>query len=253
MTAARKALIVIGTYNERENIRELVERVLGLALGFHILIIDDNSPDGTGRIADELADAHPEVGVIHRPSKMGLGTAYLAGFRHGIERGYDLLLTMDADFSHDPAVLPRLLEAAETHDLVIGSRYVRGGGVVNWPWHRKLVSRGGSIYARLVTGLPVADATGGFNCYRSEVLRAIGLDGIRSEGYAFHIEMKHKARRKGFRICEIPITFVDRTLGKSKMSKRIFLEAIGRCWKIRFSGRDRSPSPPARTGRGRAS
>jgi len=230
-----KPLIVIGTYNESGNISEIVQRILALDRGFHVLIIDDNSPDGTGQIADSLAAEHPEVKVIHRPSKMGLGTAYITGFKYGIDRGYDVIITMDADFSHSPEVLPRFLEEIESYDLVIGSRNIRGGRVENWPWYRKLVSRGGSLYARLVTGLPVKDATGGFNCYRSDLLRKIGLEGIRSEGYSFHIETKHRAWKAGARILEIPIVFVDRTRGASKMSKKIFLEAFLRCWKIRFA------------------
>lgn len=231
----KRALVVIGTYNESGNISQIVERVLALGLGLHVLIIDDNSPDGTGRIADSLAAAHPEVSVIHRPAKMGLGTAYITGFRHGLERGYDVIITMDADFSHSPDVLPRFLEEMERYDLVIGSRNIRGGRVDNWPWYRKVVSRGGSLYARLVTGLPVSDATGGFNCYRSGLLRKICLESIRSEGYSFHIELKHRAWKMGARILEIPIVFADRTCGASKMSKRIFLEAFLRCWKLRFS------------------
>jgi len=232
-----KALVVVGTYNERDNIRELASRVLGSRPGLHILFIDDNSPDGTGRIADELARDHPEISVIHRPGKMGLGTAYVTGFRRALDHGYGAALTMDADLSHAPEDIPRFLEEIGRCDLVVGSRYVPGGGVVNWPWYRKVLSRGGSIYARVVTGLPLRDATGGFCCYRSELLRAIRPESIRSEGYAFHIEIKHRAWKGGYRIREIPIVFVDRTRGKSKMSKRIFLEAMLRCWKIRLSRR----------------
>ena len=229
-----KTLVIIPTYNERENMKELASRILNLEKGLDLLIVDDNSPDGTGRLADELAAGHGEISVIHRPGKAGMGRAYVAGLAHALRNGYDSVITMDADFSHDPESIPQFLKAIDKSDLVVGSRYVRGGGVVNWPWHRKLLSRGGSLYARLVTGLPLSDATGGFNCYRRKVLESIGLESICSEGYSFQIEMKYRAWKKGFGICEIPITFVDRTRGKSKMSKRIFLEAFYRCWKLRL-------------------
>jgi dolichol-phosphate mannosyltransferase len=230
----KKSIVLIGTYNERENITPLVEAVLALGKGLHVLIIDDNSPDGTGSLADSLAAAHPEVSVIHRPGKMGLGTAYVAGFRHALEQGYDAVLTMDADFSHAPEVIPQFLDAIERCDLVVGSRYAAGGGVENWPWHRRLLSRGGSFYTRLITGLPLTDATGGFNCYRSELLRAIDFETIRCEGYSFQIETKFRAWRRGARIRELPIVFANRTRGRSKMSRRIFLEAIFMVWKMRL-------------------
>lgn len=230
-----KTIVLIGTYNERDNLSALVERVLSLGLGLDILIIDDNSPDGTGRVADHLAAAHPEVSVLHRPGKLGLGTAYVAGFRHALARGYDRIITMDADFSHDPRYLPEFLRAFETHDVVVGARYITGGGVRNWPPYRLALSRGGSLYTRLITGMPLHDATGGFNGFRAEVIRAIQPERIRSEGYSFMIEMKFRSWKKGFRIAEIPIVFVDRTRGTSKMSKRIFLEAVFMVWKIRFS------------------
>jgi dolichol-phosphate mannosyltransferase len=230
-----KTILLVGTYNERENIEPLITNVLEVAPDIHVLIIDDNSPDGTGRIADGLAAAHPEVSVLHRPGKLGLGTAYVAGFRHALARGYDRIITMDADFSHDPRFLPEFLAALESHDVVVGTRYMRGGGVENWPPHRRALSRGGSFYARLVTGMPLRDATGGFNAFRREVLEAIGIESIRSEGYSFTIEMKFRSWRKGFRIAEVPIVFVDRTRGKSKMSKKIFLEALLRCWLLRFT------------------
>jgi dolichol-phosphate mannosyltransferase len=232
-----KTIVLIGTYDERENLAALVGEILALGAGLDILVIDDNSPDGTGRVADELAAAHPEVSVLHRPGKMGLGTAYAAGFRRALTRGYEHIVTMDADFSHEPCRLPGFLAALATHDVVVGTRYMKGGGVVNWPPHRLALSRGGSIYTRLVTGMPLRDATGGFNAYRREVLEAIGLDSIRSEGYAFQIEMKFRAWRRGFRIAEVPIVFADRTCGRSKMSKRIFAEAIFTVWKMRFSSR----------------
>jgi dolichol-phosphate mannosyltransferase len=232
-----KILVAIGTYNERENIARLVEQVLSVAARepLDILIVDDNSPDGTGEIADGLSKRHERVHVLHGPHKRGLGRAYLAAFGWALPSGYDTIITMDADFSHDPNYLPEMLKKSREYDVVVASRYVPGGGVKNWPWYRKVVSRGGSIYARLVTGLPVRDATGGFNCYARGVLQSIGLETIQSEGYAFMIEMKFRAWKKGFRLCEIPIVFVDRTRGTSKMSKRIFLEAFFRCWKLRFS------------------
>lgn len=230
-----KAIVLIGTYNEQENLAALVGEILALGRGLDLLVIDDNSPDGTGRVADELAEKHPEVSVLHRPGKMGLGTAYVQGFRYALERGYPRVVTMDADFSHEPRRLPEFLAALEMCDVVVGTRYMKGGGVVNWPPHRLALSRGGSLYTRLVTGMPLRDATGGFNAYRREVLEAIGIDSIRSEGYSFMIEMKFRSWRKGFRIVEIPIVFADRTRGKSKMSKRIFLEAIFMVWKLRLS------------------
>lgn len=241
-----KTLLLIGTYNERENLAAIVGEVLALGLRLDVLVIDDNSPDGTGRIADGLAAAHPEVSVIHRSGKLGLGTAYVAGFRHALERGYERVITMDADFSHHPRYLPEMLRALETNDVVVAARYIKGGGVENWPPYRLLLSRGGSLYTRLVTGMPIHDATGGFNGYRREVLEAIGLDSIRSEGYSFMIEMKYRSWKKGFRIAEIPIVFVDRTRGKSKMSKRIFLEAVFMVWKIRFATHADPQRPPLR-------
>jgi dolichol-phosphate mannosyltransferase len=232
-----KTLVAIGTYNERENIARLVEQVLSVAgrEPLDILIADDNSPDGTGHIADELSKRHARVHVLHGPHKRGLGRAYLAAFAWALSKGYDTIITMDADFSHDPNYLPEMLTKSREYDVVIASRYVPGGGVKNWPWYRRVVSRGGSIYSRLVTGLPVRDATGGFNCYARSVLQSIGLETIQSEGYAFMIEMKFRAWKKGFRLCEVPIVFVDRTLGASKMSKRIFLEAFFRCLQLRLS------------------
>lgn len=232
----RRILIVIGTYNERENIGPLVNAILSLDMPEKpdILIVDDNSPDGTGAIADALERKSERVHVLHGPRKRGLGRAYIEAFGWALQRDYEIIITMDADFSHDPSCLPAMLEMSRTCDLVIGSRYVPGGGVRNWPWYRKLLSRGGSRYARLVTGMPVADATGGFNCFRRSVLESIGIHNIRSEGYSFEIEMKCRAWRKGFHICELPIIFADRTRGSSKMSKRIFLEAFFRCIQLRF-------------------
>jgi dolichol-phosphate mannosyltransferase len=230
-----KGLVIIPTYNERENIPRIVPLVLSQDERLEVLVIDDASPDGTGQLADELASSNPRVHVLHRAGKLGLGTAYLAGFHWGIERGYDWLFEMDADFSHDPAHLPAFIEALEQYDVVLGSRYLEGRvTVINWPMTRLILSYGANVYARMVTGLPVADATGGFKAFRREVLAAINLQEVESEGYAFQIEMSFRAWKKGFRLAEIPIVFVDRTLGESKMSKKIIREAVWRVWKLRL-------------------
>jgi dolichol-phosphate mannosyltransferase len=233
--SAERALVIIPTYNERENLPRLVPTVLAQDPRIEILIIDDASPDGTGAVADQLAAEEPRVHVLHREGKLGLGTAYLTGFRWALERGYTYIFEMDADFSHDPAHLPQFLDAIGTADVVLGSRYLEGRvTVVNWPITRLLLSYGANIYARIVTGLPVADATGGFKCFRREVLQAIDLDRIESEGYAFQIEITLRAWKKGFRIKEIPIVFTDRDVGESKMSRRIIWEAVWRVWKLRI-------------------
>jgi dolichol-phosphate mannosyltransferase len=223
--------LVIPTYNEAENLANIV-RAAGAELEaaaagrFRILVVDDNSPDGTGAIADSLAAAHPWVDVLHRPAKAGLGQAYLAGFTHALERGAELLMEMDADFSHDPRYLPQLLAAAEDADLVLGSRYVLGGGVRDWGLLRRLISRGGGLYARVILGVDVRDLTGGFKCIRREVLEAIDLPSLRAEGYVFQIEVTYRALLAGFTVREVPIVFADRTVGSSKMSSRIALEAM---------------------------
>lgn len=230
-----QALVIIPTYNERENIGRLVPDVLDQAPRLDVLIIDDDSPDGTGELADELARANERVHVLHRPGKLGLGTAYIAGFRWGLARGYRYLFEMDADFSHDPAHLPKFLTAIQEYDLVLGSRYLHGRvTVINWPIGRLLLSYFANLYARVVTGLPVADATGGYKCFRREVLEAIDLSRVESEGYAFQIEMSFRAWKKGFRLGEIPIIFADRDVGESKMSKRIIREAVWKVWKLRW-------------------
>ena len=230
-----RGLVIVPTYNERENLPRLLPQVLGQDHRLEVLVIDDASPDGTGVLADQLAAADPRVHVLHRAGKLGLGTAYLAGFRWGLERGYDWLFEMDADFSHDPSHLPQFIDALANHDLVLGSRYLEGRvTVVNWPITRLLLSYYANVYARTITGLPVADATGGFKAFRREVLAALDLERVESEGYAFQIEMSMRAWRKGFRLAEIPIVFVDRTMGESKMSKRIIREAVWRVWKLRF-------------------
>lgn len=232
---AERAVVIIPTYNERENLPRLVPMVLEQDPRLEVLIIDDNSPDGTGALADELAAVSPRVHVLHRAGKLGLGTAYLTGFRWALDRDYAYIFEMDADFSHDPAHLPQFLEAIQDADVVLGSRYLQGRvTVVNWPITRLLLSYGANTYARLVTGLPVADATGGYKCFRREVLQAIDLDRVESEGYAFQIEITLRAWKKGFRIVEIPIVFTDRDVGESKMSRRIIWEAVWKVWKLRF-------------------
>jgi len=232
---AERALVVVPTYNERENIEKLIESVLERDPRIDVLVVDDASPDGTGEIVDRIAGENPRVHALHRAGKMGLGTAYLAGFKWALERDYDYVLEMDADFSHDPGHLPQFLEAIRDADLVLGSRY-RGGKVtvVNWPMTRLLLSYFANGYARFVTGVPLDDLTGGFKCFRRRVLEAIPLDEVRSNGYAFQIEMNFRAWKKGFRIVEIPIVFVDRTEGESKMSKKIVREAVWMVWRLRW-------------------
>lgn len=221
-----KAIIAIPTYNERENIVNLVRAIRSAAPATDILIIDDNSPDGTGKIADEMAARDNTIHVMHRPGKLGLGTAYIAGFHYAIERGYDFVFEMDADFSHDPRYLEPLLHAAQTADLVLGSRYVPGGGVEDWGVVRRLISRGGGLYARVILGVPIHDLTGGFKCIHRRVLEAIELETVRAEGYVFQIEVTYRALLAGFKVTEVPIVFRDRRVGTSKMSTRIALEAM---------------------------
>ncbi|MFL5898129.1 MAG: polyprenol monophosphomannose synthase [Solirubrobacterales bacterium] len=224
------AWLVLPTFNEAENLEAVAAAALAnLPADGRVLVVDDNSPDGTGRIADRLAAAERRIEVLHRPRKEGLGPAYLAGFRGALAAGAGLVLEMDCDFSHDPADLPRLLAAAEDADLAIGSRYVRGGRIENWTPLRRAISRGGSAYARVVLGLPVRDLTGGFKCFRREVLEAIPLGAVSSRGYAFQVEMTYRAAKAGFRIAEIPIGFSERRAGRSKMGGRIVVEAA---WKV---------------------
>ncbi|MFL5301640.1 MAG: polyprenol monophosphomannose synthase [Anaeromyxobacteraceae bacterium] len=238
MTSAptRRAVVCLPTYDERENIEPITAAILAATDDVDILVIDDNSPDGTGQIADAIAAREPRVHVLHRAGKEGLGKAYLAGFAWALARGYALVLEMDADFSHNPAYLPRMLAKAAEADVVLGSRNVKGGGTVNWGLGRKVLSRGGSLYARTILGLGVRDLTGGFLCILREVLEAIDLATVECSGYAFQIELTYRAARKGFRIAEIPIVFEDRRVGHSKMSQRIVLEAIRKVWTIRLSG-----------------
>jgi len=228
-------LVIVPTYNESVNIRQLIPQVLAQQEGLDMLVVDDNSPDGTGQIVDAMAADNDRIHVMHRPGKQGLGTAYLAGFRWALERDYRFIFEMDADFSHDPKHIPEFLKAIEDADLVLGSRYVGGRvTVVNWPMSRLLLSYAANIYARLITGLRLSDATGGFKCFRREVLEAVDLDAVTSNGYLFQIEMSFRAWRKGFRIREIPIFFVDRTDGVSKMSGSIIREAIWKVWSLRL-------------------
>ncbi|HWG32999.1 MAG TPA: polyprenol monophosphomannose synthase [Gemmatimonadaceae bacterium] len=230
-----RALVIVPTYDERENVAKLISAVLSQDERLDLLVVDDGSPDGTGKIVDDIAAVNPRVHVLHRTGKLGLGTAYVAGFKWALEREYAYVLEMDADFSHDPAHLPQFLRAIANADLVLGSRYRQGRvTVVNWPMSRLILSYGANLYARFVTGLPLDDCTGGFKCFRRSVLETIDLDSIRSNGYAFQIEMSFWAWQNGFRIVEIPIVFVDRTEGQSKMSRKIVREAVWMVWRLRW-------------------
>ncbi len=231
---SERALVVLPTYNERVNLPLIVPQILEQDPRIEVLIVDDNSPDGTGQLADELAAADSRVHVMHRAEKAGLGKAYLAGFRWALDRGYDFVLEMDADFSHDPKFLRQLLAAAKDADLVIGSRYRAGVNVINWPISRLLLSIGANQYARWVTGLPLTDSTAGFKCFRREVLESIDFEKVRSNGYSFQIEMSFRTWKKGFRLVEVPIVFTDRMEGQSKMNKRIVREAIWMVWWLRL-------------------
>jgi dolichol-phosphate mannosyltransferase len=243
---AGPAWLVLPTYNEAENLEPLVEAARAkLPPSARVLIVDDNSPDGTGEVADRLAGRHENVTVLHRPRKEGLGPAYIAGFRRALEGGAGFILEMDADFSHDPAYLPRLLEAAKRADVVLGSRYVAGGGVTDWGALRRAISRGGSTYARLMLGVEVRDLTGGFKCFRREVLEAIDLDAITTRGYAFQVELTYRAVRCGFEVVEVPILFRERRVGKSKMDLSIVAEAVWRLPLLRFGGSAVTEAPSA--------
>ena len=231
---------MLPTYNERDTLPLAVERILAVSaehdLGLDILVVDDNSPDGTGRLADELAAQHTDLRVLHRAGKEGLAKAYFAGFREALAAGAELVFEMDADLSHDAAYLPGMIGLIdEGADLVLGSRYVKGGGVADWPLSRRLISRGGSLYARSILGLPYRDLTGGFKCFRRRALEALDFDAIGASGYGFQIETTYRAHQLGFRIVELPIIFVDRAIGESKMSKGILFEAMVMVWKLRFS------------------
>ena len=230
----KKSLVIIPTYNEMENIPNLIPKILQKDEGLEVLIVDDNSPDGTAAFVEEESKLNSRVHLIKRNAKLGLGTAYIEGFKFALKNGYDFIFEMDADFSHNPKELINFLREIESADLVLGSRYKSGVNVVNWPMKRLLLSYFANVYTRIITGLPVKDATGGFKCFRREVLEAIDLDNVKSNGYAFQIEMTYKAWKKGFRIKEISIIFIDRVKGTSKMSKKIVREAVTMVWKLRI-------------------
>ncbi len=229
-----KTLVVVPTYNERKNLEQLIPRVLGQLPEVELLVVDDGSPDGTGEYADGIAAEDPRVHVLHRPRKMGLGSAYVKAFKHALTTDADLVIQMDADFSHDPDVIPTLVENAAKHDVVLGSRYITGANVVNWPLQRLFLSYFANVYTHIITGLPLRDSTGGFKCFRRGVLETIDLDAVRSDGYSFQIEINFRSWRKGFSIVEIPIVFVDRHSGTSKMSRRIVWEAMWLVWRLRI-------------------
>lgn len=229
-----KTLVVIPTYNEKENIQNIIPAVLGQNLGVEILVVDDNSPDGTGGVVRDMQKNLPQVHLLSRPGKQGLGKAYIAGFRWGMDHGYGAIVEMDADFSHRPEDLGPLLQKLNTNDFAVGSRYVNGGRTVNWGILRKIISRGGGIYSRMILGFPLNDWTGGFNAWKKEVLQSIDLSTVQSNGYSFQIELKYKALKKGFKGAESPIVFEDRRVGQSKMSLKIVLEAFYRVWLMRF-------------------
>ena len=229
-----KTLIIVPTYNELENIRRLLPELMALGPDIRVLVVDDNSPDGTGKLADELAAENERISVLHRPGKLGLGSAYVAGFKSAIRQDVDCVFEMDADFSHDPAMIPEFIEEIASCDVVIGSRYISGINVVNWPMSRLLLSYFANIYTRLVTGMTIRDTTSGYKCFRREVLEHIELDEVRSDGYAFQIEMNFRCWRKGYRLREIPIIFVDRRSGTSKLSRGVINEAVWIVWWLRL-------------------
>ncbi len=229
-----KSLIIVPTYNELENIRQLLPELMALDPDIRVLVVDDSSPDGTGKLVDELAAENERISVLHRPEKLGLGSAYVAGFKHAIQQDVDCVFEMDADFSHDPAMIPRFIEQIASCDVVIGSRYISGINVVNWPMSRLLLSYFANIYTRVVTGMTIRDTTSGYKCFRREVLERIDLDHVRSDGYAFQIEMNFRCWRKGYRVREIPIIFVDRRSGTSKLSRGVINEAVWIVWWLRL-------------------
>ncbi len=241
-----RTLVVVPTYNERENLPLLAQRLLGLPVQVDMLVVDDNSPDGTGKLADELAAKHPAVHVLHRTQKDGLGRAYIAGFKWALERGYEFVFEMDGDFSHNPEDVPAFLEAAKDAELVLGSRYVNGIRVINWPLRRLMLSVNAGKYVRIVTGMPFSDPTGGFKCFRRCALESLKLDEVQSNGYSFQIELTHKIWRQGMRVVEVPIIFTDRFQGQSKMSRDIVFEAFWMVWKLWFqNGMRRRPRTAA--------
>jgi dolichol-phosphate mannosyltransferase len=227
-----KILVIVPTYNERDNLPALVQRVMSLPVTVDLLIVDDNSPDGTGKLADEIAAKEPRFRVLHREEKNGLGRAYCAGFKWALERDYEFILEMDGDFSHNPDDIPRFIEAAQNADLVLGSRYRHGIRVINWPLRRLMLSMAAAKYVQIITGMPITDPTGGYKCFRRHALQGINLDAVRSNGYSFQIELTHKIWRQGMRIAEVPIIFTDRFLGSSKMSSKIVREALWMVWRL---------------------
>lgn len=242
---SRASLIIVPTFNERENLQPLAQRVMALPVKVELLVVDDNSPDGTGQVADQLANENPSIHTLHRTVKNGLGRAYCEGFKWALERDYEFMFEMDGDFSHNPDDIPRFLEAAEGADLVLGSRYKDGIRVINWPLSRLLMSICAAKYVQFITGMPVTDPTGGYKCFRRSSLASIDLDGVRSNGYSFQIELTHKLWRQGKRIVEVPIIFTDRFQGSSKMSRDIVREALFMVWRLwAQNGFRRSPRTP---------
>jgi dolichol-phosphate mannosyltransferase len=229
-----KAIVIIPTYNESQNIVKLIEKIFSVAPEIHILVVDDNSPDGTAELVEKLMQSDERLHLIRRPGKLGLGTAYIAGFKYALEKGYDAIFEMDADFSHNPEDIPRFLEALQDADLVIGSRYLTGVNVINWPLRRLILSYFANMYTRVITGMPIKDATGGYKCFRASALKQIDLDKVKTNGYGFQIEMNFRLWAKGFRVKEIPIIFVDRMNGESKMNKKIIIEAVFLVWKLKL-------------------
>src|SRR6266481_1412280 len=234
-----KSLVVVPTYNERENLPPLTQRLLGLPVSVDMLVVDDNSPDGTGKIADELADKNPAIHVLHRKEKSGLGRAYIAGFKWALENGYEFVFELDGDFSHNPDDIPMFLEAARNAELVLGSRYLNGIRIINWPLRRLILSKSAATYVRIITGMPFTDPTGGYKCFRRRALEAINLEEVRSNGYSFQIEMTHKLWRRGLTVVEVPIVFTDRFQGHSKMSGHIVREALIMVWRLWFQNKMR--------------
>jgi len=250
---SQPTLVIVPTYNERDNLRPMVTRVLGLPAAVDLLIVDDNSPDGTGKLAEELRASHPRLHVLHRQAKDGLGRAYIAGFQWALSRDYEFVFEMDGDFSHNPDDIPAFLAAAEHADLVLGSRYRNGVRVINWPLQRLMLSMGAARYVRIITGMPFTDPTGGFKCFRRRALQAVDLEQVRSNGYSFQIEMTHKIWRQGLRIAEVPIIFTDRFQGTSKMSSKIVREALLMVWRLWLQNGlrrrpKRNPAPPIPAG-----
>jgi len=242
-----QTLIVVPTYNERENLARMAQRLLTLPVGVDLLVVDDHSPDGTGKLADELAARHPTIHVLHRAEKNGLGRAYIAGFKWALQRSYEFVFEMDGDFSHNPDDIPVLLEAARDADLVLGSRYINGSRIINWPLSRLMLSKGAAKYVQIITGMPFTDPTGGYKCFRRRALEAVQLDEVRSNGYSFQIELTHKLWRQGMKILEVPIIFTERVKGHSKMSGHIVREAFFMVWRLWLqNGLRRSPRLPPR-------